>query len=93
MRAIVAVAILISGCAVERQYESPRAITASDLTLNERNHPHGYGRRECYLCHVPENLHQVDRLGAPSFPYAREAVRQQGLNSCAACHGNNGAAP
>lgn len=78
-------------CSVERQYDN-YSMTQADLTLTANNHPHGYTRSQCFSCHLPQNIHQVDRVGAPSFAYARSLVESQGLNSCSGCHGYNGVA-
>jgi hypothetical protein len=83
--------ISLVGCA-DRQYENYN-MTAADITLSSNNHPHGYNRSDCFLCHLPMNIHQVDRLGAPSFPFAKGAVERNGLNSCRGCHGSNGVPP
>lgn len=83
----------MSACQVERQYENDNMLSTADLTLTASNHPHGYTRKECFMCHLPQNIHQVDRLGAPSFPSARPLVEQHGITICAACHGSNGVSP
>ena len=81
--------VLLSACGVQRQYES-YPMTITDLTITTQNHPHGYGKSECFTCHLPSNIHNVDRIGAPSFAIAKTLVEQQGLNSCTGCHGTNG---
>lgn len=81
----------ISACDTSRQYEEYQIKTEADLTLSSDNHPHGYQKTECFLCHHPENIHQVNRLGLLSFDYAQTLVRDSGLRSCQGCHGKNGA--
>lgn len=83
---------ILSACSVEKQYDN-YSMTSADLTLTAVNHPHGYQRSVCFSCHLPQNIHQVDRLGAPGFPYARALVEQNGMNSCSGCHGYNGVTP
>lgn len=83
------VILFLAGCGVQRQYES-YPMTLADLTITTQNHPHGYGKSECFACHLPSNIHNVDRIGAPSFAIAKTLVTQQGLASCAGCHGTNG---
>lgn len=82
-------ALALVGCGSQRQYEVYQ-MTLSDLQVNSYNHPHGYGKSECFACHIPSNIHNTDRLGAPSFPLAKALVEQQGLASCSGCHGANG---
>ena len=62
----------------------------TQLTLQE--HPDGWGRRDCFLCHPAEDIHQEDRTGTGVLPLAdiRALVRRDGLESCALCHGSNG---
>lgn len=91
--AIATLALIASSCGQVRQYENYGVQSVADLTLTSSNHPHGYGRSQCFLCHVPANLHQVDRLGHPSFDLARDLVAQSGVGSCAGCHGSNGVSP
>ena len=81
------------GCGAERQTEDYHLESAADLSLTAEKHPHGYTRSECFACHLPQNIHLVDHLGAPSFPLARSLVEAQGLASCSGCHGANGIAP
>lgn len=83
--------LLSLGCQSERQYDNYNLRTAADINLTENNHPHGYQQKLCFNCHLPENIHRVDRLGLPSFNLAAGQVEQSGLASCAGCHGNNGA--
>jgi hypothetical protein len=78
-------------CDSHRQYEDYKLKTAGDLTLTLENHPHGYQRYECFLCHHPENIHRENRIGAPNYDLAEGLVLQSGLQSCRGCHGKNGA--
>jgi hypothetical protein len=80
---------LLVGCA-DRQYENYQT---TSITLSAENHPHGYNRTDCFVCHLPMNIHQVDRMGHASFPFAKGAVERNGLNSCRGCHGSNGVIP
>lgn len=80
----------ITACGVEKQYEDYKLTTASDISLSSQNHPHGFGKSECFFCHNVNNIHQVDRLNIPSFSLARPYVQQSGLASCVGCHGSNG---
>lgn len=86
--------VFIQGCdAPERQYEDYNLRTSADLTLTEANHPHGYGRNACFVCHLPGNIHRQNTLGDPLFDSAQDLVERYGLKSCAGCHGDNGVSP
>lgn len=93
MRFLAILLLVISACSVKRQTEDYNMQTVADLTLTPDNHPHGYTRSQCFMCHLPNNIHQVDRIGAPSFSLAKPLVDQYGLSICASCHGSNGVAP
>lgn len=83
---------LILSCAVDTQSENYDFSDSAPLTLTAINHPHGYQKSSCFSCHLPQNIHQVNRLNEPSFPYAQPTVEQNGLSSCIGCHGANGVA-
>ena len=91
-RTIIAVILLLTvSCGrTERQTEDYGIKSLDDLTLRSENHPHGYGKSECFFCHLPNAIHRVNRLNAPSFSIANDLVRQSGLLSCSGCHGSNG---
>lgn len=79
------------GCGEQyRQTEDYGLRTSADLTLTENNHPHGFGQTECFVCHNPGNIHNVNRLGDSSFSLAKDLVNARGLQSCSGCHGRNG---
>ncbi len=85
--------LIMISCGVQRQPENYQLEGIADLNLTAVNHPHGYTRTECFVCHLPQNIHLVDHLGAPSFGLARPLVEAQGLLSCRGCHGSNGLTP
>jgi hypothetical protein len=66
--------------------------TASGFVLTQEEHPQGWGRSECFACHIPANLHLVNRTSLSGIDLAaiRDLVRTQGETSCASCHGLNG---
>lgn len=67
------------------------------LVLVESEHPTGWTRPDCFVCHNVNNIHQVNRTGLPNdevdLPNVRAIVRSQGEASCTMCHGDNGVAP
>lgn len=84
---------VLNSCAAERQTESYPFTDPNPLILTSTNHPHGYEKASCFQCHLPQNIHQEDRLKDPSFPMANSYVEQKGLSSCSGCHGTNGVNP
>ena len=97
----LAVACLIAalvGCGSEAgpQAENYGNILASPdgLVLVESEHPTGWMRPDCFGCHNVNNIHTVNRTGLPDdvadLAGVRAIVRNQGLASCAQCHGDNG---
>lgn len=88
------VCLSVMGCADQsRQTEDYNIKSSSDLTLSEQNHPHGYRQSNCFVCHNPNNIHNVDRLGDSSFSLAKGLVAAHGITSCSGCHGKNGVSP
>jgi hypothetical protein len=65
---------------------------AQGTQLTREEHPTGWGRSECFLCHPLEEIHQVDRSGTGTVPLAdiRRLVDRERLDSCHLCHGDNG---
>jgi len=62
------------------------------LQLTEEDHPDGWGRQECFVCHPLEVIHQEDRsgIGVLLLQDIRDFTVQEGLASCPICHGDNG---
>ena len=62
------------------------------LILTEEDHPDGWGRQECFVCHPLEVIQQEDRsgIGVLLLEDIREFTVQEGLASCPICHGDNG---
>lgn len=65
---------------------------AQGTQLTRAEHPTGWGRNECFLCHPLEEIHRVDRSGTGTLPLAdiRRLVDRDRLGSCPLCHGSNG---
>jgi hypothetical protein len=65
---------------------------AQGTQLTRAEHPTGWGRSECFLCHPLEEIHRVDRSGTGTLPLAdiRRLVDRDRLGSCPLCHGSNG---
>jgi len=57
-------------------------------------HP-GWGEARCLSCHSSERMHVRNCTGIPEVDVAaiRILVDEQGEDSCAACHGDNGVSP
>jgi hypothetical protein len=65
---------------------------AQGTQLTREEHPTGWGRSDCFLCHPLEEIHQVDRSGTGVVPLEdiRRLVDRERLSSCHLCHGDNG---
>jgi hypothetical protein len=66
--------------------------SAQGTQLTREEHPTGWGRSECFLCHPVDEIHHVDRSGTGTVPLddIRLLVAREGLASCHLCHGDNG---
>ncbi len=92
--------VAVAGCGSDAspQSENYGNILASPegLVLVESEHPTGWTRPDCFVCHNVNNIHQVNRTGLPDdeadLKNVRTIVRNQGEASCPMCHGDNGAA-
>ncbi len=78
----------------EKKYENYGDIYAEDQSLltNPSNHPHGYGKKNCFQCHNVQNIHQVDLILSLDVDLnsIHSRIAEDGLSSCQDCHGNNG---
>lgn len=95
----VAVSLLLAGCgdiSSDPEGEDYGNLLASPggLVVLEEEHPDGWGRPDCFLCHNVNNIHNVNRTGLPDDVVDLEGVRaivaNQGEQSCSLCHGDNG---
>jgi hypothetical protein len=80
-------------------------VSPGGLTVLEEEHPTGWGRPDCQTCHERRNAHIENRTGLANcddvpigtacidLAAIQNIIRQQGNDSCAQCHGNNGAEP
>jgi hypothetical protein len=61
------------------------------LVLTEEEHPDGWGRTDCTLCHHLDNIHLVNRTGLSiDIQATHDQAIAAGIGGCAACHGTNG---
>ncbi len=110
--AVAAIALLLASCGSDGGMESEDygnlLNSPAGLIVVEQEHPTGYGRPDCLVCHELRNIHAVNRTGLPDCtatpdeaPSAacldlaaiRAIVRDQKEASCAPCHGSNGVEP
>ena len=87
--------LVIFACGDDEQFEGgeyyPELTSAANLVLTENNHPDGWGREDCDVCHNFNNIHLVNRLGIPlDLEAIRELTFTEGNASCPDCHGDNG---
>lgn len=106
--AVLPLALLFS-CGTEGSQETEDygnlLASPGGLVVLEEEHPTGWGRADCLVCHEPRNMHAVNRTGLPdcaslAVPEAcvdlreiRALVLREGEASCGACHGSNGVEP
>ena len=83
-----ALCLFALSCGIESGYEDYNINSIPQL--NRTNHPHGYGRRNCFYCHVNRNIHQVDRINSHQITNARRMTKTLGISACYQCHGQNG---
>ena len=54
---LIWIIFFINSCGQDRMYEDYEYVVLSDLRLTEENHPHGWGYKDCFYCHVKANIH------------------------------------
>jgi hypothetical protein len=65
--------------------------TAGGLVLDQSKHETGWTKPNCNLCHNFNNIHLNDNTGTGiDMAAIRTIVYDDGLSSCATCHGTNG---
>lgn len=87
---LLSAVIFFTSCGQKPRYEDYALKRSADLQLTQRNHPHGYGKSNCFHCHVKANIHHYDHLETGLTGLARELTELNGIESCPGCHGNNG---
>ena len=91
---LICLGLLVSCVGEDNEGQDFGNIFNSDegLILTEEDHPSGFGREDCFVCHPLEVIHQVDRSGTGTVPLdeIQEFVLMEGLASCPICHGDNG---
>lgn len=72
------------------------------LVVVESEHPSGWGRSDCFLCHQVANMHIKNRTNLPDCDEVtgdepcidladiQSIIRDFGEDSCTLCHGENG---
>ena len=101
-RVIVAMALVAAvGCGSDGSEDSEDygnlLASPGGLIVLEEEHPDGWNRADCLLCHAANNIHNVNRTGLPDdvadLQNVRAIVNNQGEASCSLCHGDNGVQP
>jgi hypothetical protein len=74
--------------------DCPPGESCNGLIVLQQEHPTGWTRPDCFLCHNVNNIHQVNRTGLPDdevdLAGINAIIQNQGENSCPLCHGDNG---
>jgi hypothetical protein len=100
----LALSLLLLGCGNDGSPEGEDygnlLASPGGLLVLEEEHPTGFGRPDCFVCHEVRNMHIVNRTDLPDCNGVEEAcidlamiqsvIRQSGEQSCVLCHGTNG---
>lgn len=90
---LIAVALL-AGCeAGDPCARGSMLDSVGGLVLTEAEHPTGWGEESCVDCHAYASLHRVACTPDVDLDAVAEQVEEEGLASCATCHGDNGVQP
>lgn len=78
-------------------------LSPGGLLVLEEEHPTGFGRPDCQACHERRSSHIENRTGLANcdevpagtpcidLDAIQDLIRAEGTESCAQCHGDNGA--
>lgn len=64
-------------------------LSPAGLEITEAEHPDGWGRADCTVCHNFYNIH-LGTVAGIDMAAVRQTVEDDGLSSCVTCHGTNG---
>ena len=90
--------LLLAACGPstrDRENYGDLSLPAGAIVLDSQaKHPHGWGRKECLLCHnVALNVHRRPGNGIDADALARLIQQNGGATYCRNCHGSNGITP
>lgn len=89
-RSGLALVALLASCAADPCPDGSMLDREGGLLLTEARHPTGWGQAECASCHALPQLHRQGCTPEVDMQAVRAIVDEEGLDSCASCHGDNG---
>lgn len=63
------------------------------LFVTAAEHGEAWGEDDCFACHVEAVMHRTGCTPDVDLAAIRAEVRDEGVASCAQCHGDNGSIP
>lgn len=63
------------------------------LVVTEAEHPAAWGEADCAGCHALDALHRQSCVPGVDLVELRAQVEEEGVEGCAACHGDLGVTP
>lgn len=85
--------LAIAGCEADPCPRGSMLESDGGLVVTEAEHTLGWGRAECTECHALDSLHRVGCTADVDLDAVAAEVEEGGVESCAACHGDNGVVP
>ena len=86
-------ALLLTACGEDPCPYGSLLDTPAGYTLVAEEHPTGWAQADCWSCHAKGALHRGGCSPDVDLDAIRAEVDDQGLDACAACHGDNGVTP
>ena len=87
---LLATSMLVGACGDDPCPRGSMSDNAGGIMVTQAEHPTGWGLDDCSECHAFAALHRIGCTPDVDLEATREAVLQEGLDSCASCHGDNG---
>jgi len=92
VRTALLLGLLLAGCDQDPCARGSMLESEGGLVLTEAEHPSGWGLTTCTDCHALASLHRVGCTAGVDLDAVTTKVEEDGLSSCAECHGDNGVA-
>jgi hypothetical protein len=82
--------VLLTACGDDPCPRGSMLDSVEGLELTQEEHPTGWGLDCCSECHATAVLHRIGCTPDMDLDAIRGLVADDGLDSCADCHGDNG---
>jgi aspartate aminotransferase-like enzyme len=90
MVTVILLLLVLAGCGQDPCPEGSMLTGDEGLVVTAAEHGDGWGQAECDACHARVTLHRTGCTPDVDLEAIQDMVADEGLDSCALCHGDNG---